>query len=497
MEVALISEGTYPYYMGGVSVWCDQLIQGLGEHHFHVYPLCVNGKEKVIWAAPPNLVSLRPVALWGQETEWPVRGRIPSDFEGIHADFWQALTQPTDALANPGRPSFQSILQRMFWYAQNAPLGEALLSNESLSRLVEIWYEYGEEGSNPYLTSSFEFTLSDALVISDLMEHLLRPLSFAPPKVDLTHMAMNGLSALMGMTAKWAHGTPMIMSEHGIYLRERYLSYIHDQVPHSVKMLLLNFFRLLVSSAYQVADILTPHSRYNRRWQLQNGATPNQLWVMYNGVDPAEFPPIEEEPAIPTISYMGRVDPLKDLHTLIRSFAEVKRQIPEAKLRMFGPIPPGNEVYHESCVALIRELGIEGSAHFEGRVKHPTEAYYAGNVVVMSSISEGFPYTLVEAMATGKAVVATNVGGIAEAVGEGDGAAGFVVSPRDYRAMAGACVELLQDPRARKRYGKNARARVLARFTLEQSINEYRKVYEEALRGERSYNPMTEELEVA
>jgi glycosyltransferase involved in cell wall biosynthesis len=289
---------------------------------------------------------------------------------------------------------------------------------------------------------------------------------------------MNGLSMLVAMAAKWRYGTPIVLSEHGVYLRERYLQYVDEPVSHAVRVLLLSFFRRLAGAAYVAADRIAPHSTYNRRWQLHNGADPGRIRVMYNGVDPGDFPLAESDPQTPTLVFMGRVDPLKDLHTLIRAFAIVHDKIPEARLRLFGGVPAGNETYYESCLALIAELELEDSAVFEGRVSTPVDAYHAGSVVALTSISEGFPYTVVEAMACGRPVVCTNVGGVAEAVAD----AGFIVPPRDHVAVADAAVRLLRDAGLRGRLGEIARARVLERFTLRQSLDDYRGVYEELAR---------------
>ncbi len=97
----------------------------------------------------------------------------------------------------------------------------------------------------------------------------------------------------------------------------------------------------------------------------------------------------------------------------------------------------------------------------------------AGHVVVLSSISEGFPYTVIEAMTCGRPCVATDVGGVAEAVAE----TGVVVPPRDPAAMADACVQLLEDPALRTRLGTAARARVLTYFTVDQAINTFGELY--------------------
>jgi hypothetical protein len=148
--------------------------------------------------------------------------------------------------------------------------------------------------------------------------------------------------------------------------------------------------------------------------------------------------------------------------------------VPQARLRIFGETPPGNELYRASCLQLIRDLGLRGTAVLEGRVESQVEAYHAGTMVALTSISEGFPYSVVEAMACGRAVVCTNVGGVAEAVAD----AGLVVPARDHVAVADACVRLLRDHELRRRMSSAARDRVLNLFTLGHSLNAYRQVYQ-------------------
>jgi glycosyltransferase involved in cell wall biosynthesis len=65
---------------------------------------------------------------------------------------------------------------------------------------------------------------------------------------------------------------------------------------------------------------------YNRRWEELLGADPARIRTVYNGVDPAHFPAVEGEPEAPTISWLGRIDPIKDLETLLRAFATGRRQ---------------------------------------------------------------------------------------------------------------------------------------------------------------------------
>ncbi|MBA2890273.1 GT4 family glycosyltransferase PelF [Nonomuraea soli] len=463
MKVTLVSEGTYPFAMGGVSVWMDQLIRGMPDYDWDVVTLTVDGSEQPIWSAPANLRNVVSMPIWE-----PVPPRIAKPYAGdafhhIYADFLEVMLTP--AVLGEDSDRFLSVLHRLFCYSNDGgDLIGALSTNESLTQLMDAWYWNRGDG----------ISLHDAVIAARLMGRMLRPLTVTPVETDIVHLAMNGVSALIGMAAKWRHGTPIVLSEHGVWLRERYLQYLAEPVSHGIRVLLLGFYRRLVGAAYQVADRIAPHSSYNSRWQLRNGADLARIRTMYNGVDPVDFPVAQGEPHEPTIVFMGRIDPLKDLHTLIRAFALVHRELPEARLRMFGGYPEG-DVYARSCAELIGELGLSGVATLAGRVDHPVDAYHAGSLVVLTSISEGFPYTIVEAMACGRPVVATNVGGLAEAVGE----AGLIVSPRDPQGVAEACLTLLRDPELRAKLGQAARERMLERFTLEKSLDDYRRVYRE------------------
>ncbi|MFB9239802.1 GT4 family glycosyltransferase PelF [Plantactinospora siamensis] len=470
MRIALVSEGTYPYALGGVSVWCDQLIRGMPEHRWEMVALVVDGTETEIYERPDNLAAVRPVPLW-EARRGGGRTRPDPCFPAIYRPFVEQFLAPLPpdgaAAARLGR-RFSSALRSLYEYGRAHDLGTALTSNAALSVLTDVWRSLRTERYDGRLT------LADAVDTANLIEHMLRPLSARPVEADVLHAAMNGLSILPGLVAKWHGGTPLVLSEHGIYLRERYLAELGAGVTQPVKVALLGFFRALASAAYATADVIAPHSRYNRRWQLRNGADPGRLWTMYNGVDPAIFPVAGTEPAEPTIVFMGRIDPLKDLHTLIRAFAEVVRQLPDARLRIFGNVPQENLDYRDACLDLIGQLGLAGRAVLEGRIEQPLDAYRSGHIVALTSISEGFPFTVIESMACGRPVVCTDVGGVAEAVGD----AGIVVPARDVPAIAAACVTLLTDHDQRARRATAARSRVLEHFTLARWNDEYRQLYD-------------------
>jgi glycosyltransferase involved in cell wall biosynthesis len=467
-DVTLVTEGTYPFHHGGVTVWTDQLVRGLPDHRFDVVAISGSGSERPVVEIPDNVISVRPVPLWGPTSHR--RRRLAPQVAAAIADAHEWLLSGLVDLGDDPEGDLLGALGRLHELSLDADVAAALRGEAAVKRVHACLMSEGlgtRGGEVP------RATVGDALAAGDLIEHFLRPLWIAPSRSRVTHCVSNGLPALVGFAAKWTHGTPLIVTEHGVYLRERYLAPDSGAYSYPVRALVLRFFRTLTGAAYRVADLITPGSEYNLRWQVQVGADEELIRPVHNGVDPLQFPSAGREPTVPTLAWVGRVDPLKDLETLIRAFALVRDAMPEARLRMFGPTPEGNESYRDRCVALIAELGLEEAATFEGRIPQITDAYRAGNVIVLTSVSEGFPYTVIEAMASARATVSTDVGGVREAVAD----AGVVVPPRDVQGVAAACLRLLRNRSLRSKTARNARARVLDRFTLVRFLDVYRGIY--------------------
>ncbi|BCY08766.1 DUF3492 domain-containing protein [Actinoplanes sp. L3-i22] len=225
MRIALVSEGTYPFAMGGVSIWCEQLIRGMPDYRWQVVALTVDGSEEPVFPVPANLDRVQSIPLWGgaldeHRPRRAGRGRPGAAFTDSYEVFLRALvtpletTSPEQGAANRGL--FLLALRGFYEYAAaGGDLGAALMSNQALGMMIDAWRELrvAETGPAP--------TLADALRATWLIEHMLRPLSAPVVEADIVHCSMNGLSTLVAMTAKWRYETPSVMSEHGIYLRER------------------------------------------------------------------------------------------------------------------------------------------------------------------------------------------------------------------------------------------------------------------------------------
>ncbi|MFF4578511.1 GT4 family glycosyltransferase PelF [Streptomyces sp. NPDC001373] len=461
-HVTLLTEGTYPHSHGGVSVWCDQLVQGMPDIDFDVIAVTGTGRESLAWDLPGHVLGVRSVPMWGDPPEGRApRGRGRRRLSGAYEQFLTALLDPR------AEDAFAPALSTMARAASDGALSPFLRGDHAIAVLAAVW-------NRPGLTvREARPTLHDALTATSLLEHALRPLAAPPPEHGVAHAVSGGVAVLPGLAGLERHGVPLLLTEHGVYLRERYLGYRTAPYRWPVKAVVLGFFRLLAEESYRRASLVTPGNRYNRLWEEEGGADPQAIRTVYNGVDPAAFPPAGPEPDVPTLSWAGRVDPIKDLETLIRAFALVRARVPGARLRLFGGTPRGGEAYRERCEALARDLGHADAVAFEGRVDDIKDAYAAGNVVMLSSISEGFPFTLIEAMSCGRATVSTDVGGVREAVGD----AGLVVPPRDPEAMAEAALELLGDAPRRAAMGEAARLRVIEQFTLRQTIDTFRSIY--------------------
>lgn len=459
MRLLLTTEGTYPSIMGGVSTWCDQLVRGMTDHGYHLLEVTGPLPTKPAYTLSPNVDGLTTVHLWTPREAKAVRG----------GQVERAFRRGLERLLRFAEEDAEAFAKGLF--------DLAVLGNE-----FDLWPFFDK----PATWEAVRFaiwrangeppTMAEVALAVNWLKGTLVPLLFIPPEVDQAHTTSNGLSAIPAWISAKAYDVPLMLTEHGLYLRERYLSLAGEENPPGVKILRSRFYYTLARMMYREADLVVSVSEFNRTWQIELGAPAEKTRVVYNGVAPEAFPQASDaEQEAPTVSWVGRIDPIKDLETLVRSFTTVKKTTPEARLRLFGPVPKGNEAYGAKVRQLVEELGLNKSVTFEGPVKPVHHAYHAADVVALSSISEGFPYVAIEAMMCGRPVVATQVGGVGEAVGD----FGRMVDPRAPEEFGSALSELLVDVPLRRRLGLGARERALNLFTLSRMYDGYRGLYSE------------------
>ncbi|QXQ99282.1 DUF3492 domain-containing protein [Streptomyces sp. WY228] len=542
MRIGLLTDGGYPYATGESRLWCDRLVRGLPQHEFDLFALSRSAhQEDQGWVRLPRQVSrVRTAPLWTPE-DGTLRGsgergllarlvtggeqsygrrdrrRFTEHFTALATAICTPDEAGTEAGAGPGAELFADGLYGLAELARERGGLHLALRSETTVRILEAACR--AHGTGRTVQSA---TVPDHLALAAELERALRPLSLdwydqeSLGAVDLCHAASGGAAALPGLLAKRFFGVPLLVTEHGVPLRAHFLAASDTPYGTSVRALLAGFHGRLATEVYRQAALVTPGNTHVRRWQQRCGADPARQRTVYPGMAAERFGPVGEDaerlgaageddgPGGPgTLVWVGRIEPAKDLIALLHAFAEVRRAEPAARLRVFGAPAESEEAttYLAHCKALAAQLFPDEAtgAHTEGvspvtfeeiggpEIPDLAEAYGAGGVIVLSSVVEGFPVSLVEAMFCGRATVSTDVGAVVEVIG----GTGLVVPPRNPKALADACVALLRDPERRARLGAAARARALELFTVEQNLAAFRGIYLELM----SHTPVRREAD--
>uniref|UniRef100_A0AAU3GTS0 D-inositol 3-phosphate glycosyltransferase n=1 Tax=Streptomyces sp. NBC_01401 TaxID=2903854 RepID=A0AAU3GTS0_9ACTN len=522
MRIGLLTDGGYPYATGESRLWCDRLVRGLPQHEFDLFALSRSAyQEQQGWVRLPDRVGrVRTAPLWTHDEDLRhtggrtrgLTGRIATGLGRAYGRrdrrrFTAHMTALVGAVcagpeagpeadgteAGAAAGLFTDGLYGLAELARERGGLHSALRSETTVRIVEAACRAPGTGRTVHSA-----TVPDYLSFVAELERTLRPLSLdwydedGLGAVDLCHAASGGAAALPGLLAKRFFGVPLLVTEHGVPLRSHYLAAPEAPLGAPVRALLANFHGLLASEIYRQASLITPGNTHVRRWQERFGADRSKVRTVYPGMEAERFAAVGEGDdggGPDTLVWIGRIEPAKDLIALLHAFAEVLRAEPDARLRIFGAPVQGaeGEAYLTHCRALAAQLFPDeaADAHAVGdnpvtfeeiggpEVPDLAEAYAAGGVVVLSSVVEGFPISLVEAMFCGRATVSTDVGAVVEVVG----GTGLVVPPRNPRALADACVALLRDPERRARLGAAARARALELFTVEQNLAAFRGIY--------------------
>jgi glycosyltransferase involved in cell wall biosynthesis len=201
--------------------------------------------------------------------------------------------------------------------------------------------------------------------------------------------------------------------------------------------------------------------------------------LMHNGVDVNEFTPSERMPGQtinPVIGTVANLYPNKDLPNFLRMAAYVLNKWPCARFRIVGY---GTEL--NSLKNLAADLGIANQVEFAGACNSIADEYKRFDIFVLSSVHEGFANVIIEAMASGIPVIATNVGAASETIVEGK--SGFLAPSRNPDALAARVNALLEYPDLRKSMGDFGRQIAVRKFSLESMVKRYELLYLELVSG--------------
>ncbi|MEM9386284.1 MAG: TIGR03088 family PEP-CTERM/XrtA system glycosyltransferase [Pseudomonadota bacterium] len=221
------------------------------------------------------------------------------------------------------------------------------------------------------------------------------------------------------------------------------------------------------------------------------GVAPNRVTQIYNGVDTERFRPPQAEQREPlpapsnfapddavVIGTVGRLQPIKHQILLARAFAQLLAQAPHLRGRARLAIVGDGDTFG-ALRAFVHEAGIAEQSWLPG-ARNDVEVLYRGfDLFVLPSLGEGISNTILEAMASGRPVVATAVGGNVELVE--DGVTGCLVPSDDVQVLADTLQRYVEDSALRARQSEAARADALARYSMEAMVGSYLKVYDELM----------------
>ena len=234
-------------------------------------------------------------------------------------------------------------------------------------------------------------------------------------------------------------------------------------------------------------DFLTGVSDSMTELLISRDFPPDRLFTIYNGVDLASPPPalgreaflkahgIEPDPDAVYLGAAARLNPVKDLGTLIRGFALAKKEAPQLRLLLAGDGPQEQELK-----ALAEKLGVAADVRFLGWVEDTDSFYAALDINTLTSLSETFPYALTEGARQRKATVSSRVGGVPKLIDHGVN--GFLFEPGDAEALGKHLVRLAADKALRDRFADALYDKVARDFSLEATVRTQLGIYEAVLR---------------
>ena len=233
------------------------------------------------------------------------------------------------------------------------------------------------------------------------------------------------------------------------------------------------------------ASAVTAVSKFQAKQLAGDLSVPEEsISVIPNPISPGLLRQAIEEPTKqskdPVVLYTGRIEYRKGTLDLLQSIPAVARVFPEVKYLVVGA--RHNSIDDQTLNEALNQPDVCEHIELVGHVQWQQLAdwYRRASVFVMPSLYETFGISVIEAMAFGLPVVATNIGGLPEVVQ--DGVTGILVPPKDPDALAEAVIRLLRDPELRRRLGNAGRERVLSEFRVDRIVEQTLKVYQSVCR---------------
>ncbi len=476
MRICIVAEGCYPYVVGGVASWIHNMLNSFPEHEFILLTIVASRSQrgKFVYELPDNVIEVREMYLsdneWDEKQEMG-RNEGKSDNKRMGK---RMRKEEFNALKNliMNEDTGWDVLFNMF-QRKHFSVDQILMGMDFLKAVKESYRKYHSD----MVFSNYLWTMRSIYL------PLFLVMRYKVPKADLYHCVATGYAGILGAKAKYLYNCGLLISEHGIYTREREEEMIKAKWVQGIyKNIWIDQFKKMSQLAYDRADVVTSLYSYARKLQVELGAPVDKLMITPNGIRTENFADIPgklpEDEGYTNIGAVLRVAPIKDVKTLIRAFYYAKKKEPSLRLYIMGSYDEEPE-YAKECFDMVDSMEIEDCI-FTGRVN---VREYLGRMdcTILTSISEGQPLTILEGYAAHKPCIATDVGNCRGLIyGEDDdfGEAGILTHIMNIDELSSAMVEMAQNVGRRNRMGEAGYNRVMAKYKNEHMIERYARLYD-------------------
>ena len=461
----LITEGSYPYALGGVATWCDQLLRGLTDISWHVLAITDATPGAAVYPAPRTVKAITThVTGWGvPETN------TASVNEGLPALLADALLSPVGdrVLVGPA----------LGWCRRNPQgIASSFASRTARGRFDDKLAEICDADRDMGIVVP-PLDVDTVTRFYGVLCQLALTAAVPLPPAHVVYLTSPAWGSIPALAERVLRRTPVVISEHASTVRSAYLRHLDPRVDSSERYLNTRLAFGLATTAYRIADVLIASTKSQALWQQAMGASPDQIRVIPPGV--ASPAPIVHPPRANTVVTVGRIDPDRDVETFVRVAARANQMAPGTRFVHYGPVARGQQDYARRCASLASRLELGELLQFRGPTPQVDSVFDAADVALFTGTSDSLPFAVLEAMSRARPVVAASVGSVSDALG----AAGVLRGPGDVDALAADVVQLLKSPARALELGERARDRVERHFPLDRAIAGHRKVLDGLLAG--------------
>lgn len=466
MRVCIVSEGCYPYTVGGVSGWIHSMINAFPNLEFVLVNILSSREQrgKFVYQLPDHVMEVYEIYL--QDEDWHPKRLHRKSHLKLNEEERRALR----SLMLNQKVEWEGLFD--MFRKRKVSVDELLMGEDFLQIAVEVY----QKRYSQIMFSDFLWTLRSMYV----------PLFFVMkteiPKADVYHCVATGYAGIVGSMAAHFYGSRLLLSEHGIYTREREEELIRATwLDGLYKNIWVEQFRKMSTLVYNRANVVTSLYAHAKELQIELGCPEEKIRIIPNGIEISRMKNLpkkdEEERAMIYVGAILRVTQIKDVKTLLRAFADAKKIVTNLRLWIIGS-QKEEEKYAEECVELVQALEVS-DVIFTGNVDIRE---YLGKMdfTILTSISEGQPLTILESYAAKKPVIATDVGncrGLIYGDEDGFGTAGILTHVMNQQEITEAIVELACHPKERQEMGERGYQRVSARHRVEDMRLAYREIY--------------------